>query len=110
MKRMYTLLLIIAVAIIAISAATAIADQVITAPVDQVITKLDKNGNEFTRIMITESRELQGIKYQTQVPIMCFQGTNEAARNLKKGQIIKVVVRPQQYQGSTSYTAIAIVK
>lgn len=110
MKRMYTLLLIIAISIIAISAATAIADQVITAPIDQVITKLDKNGNEFTRIMITESRELQGIKYQTQVPILCFSNTNEAARNLKKGQTIKAVVRAQQYQGSTSYTAIAIVK
>lgn len=109
MKKMMQLSIILM--LIAGLIGTAVAqDTMITAKIDQVITKLDKNGNEYTRLMFTDNRELNGIKYQTTAPIMCFGEINKQAKTLKAGDTVKMIVKSQQYNGSTSYVALAVVK
>jgi hypothetical protein len=111
MKKTHTaisaLIVILILSMIGIASAN---DQLIDSKIESIVTKLDKNGQEYTRIMIIEKRELSGVKYEAAVPVMCFQPVSDQVKIMTKGTKIKMVVRPQQYNGSTSYTAIALVK
>lgn len=85
------------------------ADQILDTKVKQVVTKLDKNGNEYTRIMISEMREKNGIKYPADVMVMCFNDTVAKAKTLKVGDNLKAVVSESVYQGRTNYNLVAFV-
>lgn len=111
MKKTHTalagLIVILILSMITIASAE---DKLIDTKIDSIVTKLDKNGSEYTRIMIMEKRELSGVKYDATVPVMCFQPVSDQVKTMTKGTKIKMVVRPQEYKGNISYTAIALVK
>lgn len=111
MKKTHTavsaLIVILILSIVGIASAE---DKLIDTKIDSIVTKLDKNGDEYTRIMIQEKRELSGVKYDATVPVMCFQPVSDQVKLMTKGTKIKMVVKSQEYKGSTSYTAIALVK
>ena len=101
------LIVILVLSMIGIASAE---DKLINTTIDSIVTKLDKNGQEYTRIMISEKRELSGVKYDATVPVMCFQPISDQVKIMTKGTKIKLIVKPQEYKGSTSYTAIALIK
>ena len=111
MKKTHTaiagLIIILILSIVGIASAE---DKLINTTIDSIVTKLDKNGNEYTRIMIAEKRELSGVKYDAQVPVMCFQPISDQVKTLTRGTKIKMIVKAQEYKGSVSYTAVALVK
>ena len=110
MKKTYSAIACLIVIMILSTIAIASADQILVTKVDQVTVKLDKNGNEYTRLLITENKTLEGIKYTDKTSIMCFQPLSNDVKSLKAGQTVKLIVKPQTYQGNQSYTAIALIK
>jgi len=78
--------------------------------ITNVTSALDKHGAEYTRIIIEEDRELNGIKYTMGVPVMAFGELSAKAKTLKPGDVLKAVASGSEYKGRWSYTAIAFVE
>ena len=85
-------------------------DVILNAKVTDVTTALDRHGVEYTRIIITEARELNGVKYTTGVPVIAFGDLSAKAKTLKPGQMLKAIASGSEYKGRWSYTAIAFVE
>jgi len=85
------------------------ADKILDTKVKQVVTKNDKNGNEYTRLTISETKDLNGVKYSTDTAVMCFGDTVVKAKTLKSGDSLKAVVTENEYKGRISYNLIAFV-
>lgn len=89
------------------------ADKLITAKITDTATKLDRNGNEYVRLIIEESRSLQGVAYDADVPVMVFASGGsdliEKAKALKPGDTLRAICDGRQYQGRVSYTLRAFV-
>jgi len=86
-------------------------DTLINTKVESVTTKVDKNGNDYTRIIVKEDRELNGIKYQIGVPVMVFgDELVSKARTLTKGDQLKAICSINEYKGRKNYQMIAFVE
>lgn len=80
--------------------------------IQSLVTAQDKNGNDYARFIAQEAREKDGVKYTVGVPVMIFSGSSpdlyKAIATKKDGDIVKLVVQTREYQGRTSYTALAM--
>ena len=85
-------------------------DVLLNAKIQDVVTALDKNGNEYVRVIVNEERTLQGISYEVGVPVMAFGPQVEKAKGLRKGTILKAICDRREAQGKVSYTILKIVK
>jgi hypothetical protein len=95
------------IAILVVAVAAQAADQMLNATVSDIVVTNDKNGNEYVRLIINEPRELDGVAYVSSVAVMCFRETANFAKTLKKGDKIRAIVSPNEYQGKTSYRLIS---
>jgi len=82
----------------------------LSATVNQTVTKLDKNGNEYVRLIVTQDRALDGVKYSTSLPVMCFGSSVEDAKTLKVGDSFKAITQSNVYNGRESFRMIKLVK
>jgi hypothetical protein len=98
------------IAILVCTVAVQAADQLLTATVSDVVVTNDKNGNEYVRLIIAEPKELDGVSYVSSTAVMCFRETASFAKTLKKGDKIRAIVSPNEYQGRTSYRLISWAK
>ena len=107
MRRLSIAVAVAVLAIVCFLAPIASAeDLILNVKVDSVTTAVDKNGNEYVRVIIVENRTLKGVAYSATVPVMFFgQDLSEQAKQIQKGQQIKVLVNKRIYQGNPSYTA-----
>ena len=65
--------------------------------------------SRIRRIMVNEGRELNGVKYTTQVPAMAFGEMVAKAKAVKTGDHVKMIVSERKYQDRTSLTVIDFV-
>ena len=107
MKKLFAIISIICLMTIA---APAIAlDVMLQAPITDVQTMLDKNGNEYVRVIVAETRTLNGIKYQTETPVMAFGTQVDSAKALKAGQDFKGICASRVYKDRISYTILKVL-
>jgi len=85
-------------------------DKVIDGKIQPATTSIDKNGNQYVRLIDPETREIQGIEYQVGAAIMVFGKNVPAAKKLKTGDNLKAIVSSHEYRGRTSYTVVAFIK
>uniref|UniRef100_A0A6M3KXI9 Uncharacterized protein n=1 Tax=viral metagenome TaxID=1070528 RepID=A0A6M3KXI9_9ZZZZ len=85
-------------------------DKIITAKIQSVVQAKDRNGNAYTRVIVEEPKELQGVKYVAGVPAMAFGATAGPASALKAGGILKAVVSEREFNGRSSYTILSIIQ
>jgi len=85
------------------------ADSMLKAPISSVNTLVDKNGAPYVRIVVTEDRMLDGVKYQAEVLVMAFGSQATVAEKLKAGDELKAIVNGRDYQGNKSYAALKIL-
>ena len=101
----------IAIATLLFIAAPAVAlDVMLQAPITDVQTLLDKNGNEYVRVIVAETRTLNGIKYQTETPVMAFGSQVNSAKQLKAGSDFKGICASRVYQDRVSYTILKVLQ
>ena len=84
-------------------------DVVIKAQVTSVTKALDKNGNSYTRIIVEESRELNGIAYTSGVPVMAFSEIAGQVKGLKAGDTLHVIAAKRTFEGRDSYTILKVI-
>jgi hypothetical protein len=85
-------------------------DKILDAKVVSATTSLDKNGSEYVRILISEDRQIQGVKYTQTVAVMAFGNMVKKAKALKGGDTLKAICSEREYRGRTSYTVLAFTK
>ena len=109
MKR--AALAVVAALILSLFAMSGIAsaeDKLLNAKADNVVIAKGKNNKEYVRVTVIEDRQISGVKYQMPVSIMFFGNLVEQAKKIKTGQNVKCVVQARDFQGRTSYTAVAL--
>ena len=106
MKTLFTVILAI---MLCVGVAVA-EDMEINTTVDQVVTKLDRNKVEYTRCIITEMREKNGIPYPKTLAVMFFGEHNARAKALKAGDTIHGIASLGEYKGRQSYTWLSFAE
>jgi len=113
MKRLLSLCILLSLIFIS-SAALCInpyGDVLLSAKVKDVSVQISKRGTEYVRITVDETRTLQGISYQVEVPVFAFGEHVETAKTLKKGDLLKAIChRNIKRNGRVSYTVLKIIK
>lgn len=103
MKYFLTIALIIGLTISMVHAV----DIVLKVQITDMVEKVDKNGNPYVRFIAQVTRELQGITYETGVPIMAFGGAVEKAREYKIGDTLECIAKYREFGSRESYTILA---
>jgi hypothetical protein len=83
---------------------------VLESEVTNMTIQNDKNGNEYVRFIIKETRTLNGIDYETEVVTMAFGGTVVAAKELKTGDTLKAIAKVGEYNGDKNYRVLQFLK
>jgi len=111
MKKISTTLMAIFTVLMIVSFSTpAFAqDVLLDTEISQAVTKLDKNGVEYTRFIIQEERDLNGIKYKTDVVVMAFGTTVEKAKTYAAGDNLRAIAGTNEWKGSLNYNIKAFV-
>ena len=84
-------------------------DVLIDKKVQSITTALDKNGNEYVRIIVNEVRKLNGVEYEVGVAVMAFSSTVSAVKSLKEGDTLKAICASRLYKENKSYTILKVV-
>jgi len=100
-----------AILILVIASMARAEDRVLQIKVDSATTALDKNGQEYVRLIVTEPRTLNGIQYQKSLPVMAFGATVADAKSFQAGDMLKAVCNYRKLpDGRESYTIISLIK
>jgi len=108
---MKKIIVITIIAILSLIAATNVSakDKIITTEIQKVYHKQDKNGEPYTRLVISEKRQLNGIEYPASVLLMAFSDVSDQVANLSAGDKLKAIVSESQYNGSVNYRLVHVL-
>jgi len=109
MKKFSLIIMIVVSMVIGLVSLSSAQDKILDTEIKTVTIAQDKNGNDYGRIIIVEQRELNGIKYTTDVVCMAFGSTVENARELTAGDKFKAVVAENEYKGRLNYNIISFI-
>ena len=85
------------------------AEQVINLPITGKVVAPDKNGNEYVRLIVGETKSLQGVEYSIGTAAMCFGQVVPQAKSLEVGDSLKAIVQKRTFNGRESYTVLKIL-
>ena len=85
------------------------AEQVINLPITGKVVAPDKNGNEYVRLIVGETKSLQGVEYSIGTAAMCFGPVVDQAKALEIGDSLKAIVQKRTFNGRESYTVLKIL-
>jgi len=86
------------------------AEEVVTGEITDVVQAVDKNGESYTRLIVTVERTLEGSDYQVGLPFMAFGSQAEPAAALQAGDVLKAICQTRLYQGRESFTIVKILE
>jgi len=98
-----------AIAALSIVGVVNAAEKLVTAPVKSVTIANDVNGHEYVRLIVEESRTLNGVSYSVGIPVMGFGDQAAALKSMKEGDVFKGICQERSFQGRDSYTLIKTV-
>ena len=110
MKKILSSIVAIAFVMCMFAVPVMASDKILNAKVVTASTSTDKNGAEYVRILISENRQIQGVKYTQTVAVMAFGEMVAKAKGLKSGDMLNAVCSEREYRGRTSYTVLAFTK
>jgi hypothetical protein len=85
------------------------AESLITGKISAVVVAKDKNGAEYVRVLVPETKKLNGISYQVNTAIFVFGPEMVAqAKSLKPGDAKKFVVQKTVKDGREFTHALAL--
>jgi hypothetical protein len=107
MKRLALIIIALIVAFVPMAHS---ADKILDAKITSMVERVDKNGNDYVRFIVDETRTLNGVEYSVGVPVMAFGSTVAAAKDYKAGDNLKCIVQGREYQGRQSYTILSFTQ
>ena len=100
---------VVLVALMLIPVMAMAAEQVINLPITGKVIAPDRNGNEYVRLIVGETKSLQGVEYSVGNAAMAFGATVEKAKMLEIGDTLKAIVQSRVFNGRASYTILKIL-
>ena len=85
-------------------------DVVFEAKIQSATEATTRNGIPYTRVIIEENREKDGIQYTAGVPAMFFGDMASVGAGLKAGDTVKFIGNKRSYQGRDSYTVLKLLE
>ena len=85
------------------------AEKILKAKITDVVQAQDKNGQDYVRLIVAETRTLQGTEYSVGVPAMAFGQIVQQAQQYNIGDTLNAIVQQRSYQGRDSYTILSIL-
>ena len=85
-------------------------DVIISVTPTEIVDAVDKNGSPFKRIVFSEDKVLNGIKYKSSSIVISFKDTIDEVKKIELGKINKLIVSKSEYKGRDSYTLLAVIK
>jgi len=86
------------------------AEELVTGEITDVVQAVDQNGANYTRLIVSFDRKMDGTEYSVGLPVMGFGDQAEPASKLTVGQTLKAICSKRTYQGSESYTLLKILE
>jgi hypothetical protein len=86
------------------------AEELVTGEITQVVQAVDKNGNDYTRLIVTFNRSLQGQDYSVGLPVMAFGALAETAAAKTEGDTLKAICQKRLFNDRESFTIISILE
>jgi len=86
------------------------AEELVTGEITDVVQAVDSNGNNYTRLIVTFDRKMNGTDYSVGLAVMGFGLQAEPAAALGVGQTLKAICSKRTYQDRESYTIIKILE
>lgn len=77
--------------------------------ITNIVFKKDKNGQETCRAIVSEQKELKGVKYDTTATVMAFGPLAKDMRVYKKGSTMKVIANKGEFKGRTTYQVLKVI-
>jgi saccharopine dehydrogenase-like NADP-dependent oxidoreductase len=85
-------------------------ERIVDLPITQKVVALDKNGQEYTRLIVTENKVIQGVSYPLGIPAMGFGEMHISLQDLNVGDNLKAVVQDRNFQGRSSLTILKLIE
>jgi hypothetical protein len=108
--RNFAVALLMVFGLIMVPIVTHSAEKIIDLEVTSVTNAIDRNGNAYTRLIVSEQKELHGVAYKLGVPAMGFGEVHNAVKDMKAGGRLKAVVQERSFQGRNSYTILTLIE
>lgn len=107
MKKLAAFLVVFALLVAAPAMAK---DVILQGTISDIAILLDKNGNEYVRIILPETRTLSGIQYNVEVVATGFRNAVTQCEGLRKGDTLKAVADQHLFQGKIYYRILKVVR
>lgn len=85
-------------------------DVLIKAEVESVTKAVDRNGNEYIRFIVNETRKLSGVEYTAGVAVMAFGEHAKKLTEVSEGDLLNVICSQREFKGRTSYTILKVLE
>lgn len=108
MKKIVSLFVIL-LSLVAFTGVVLAEDIQVAFPVEKVILKKDKTGAPYCRILVQDTKELNGISYSHTASVMAFSEMVPTASKLKKGDTLKAIVARSDFRGGVSYQLLKVL-
>lgn len=92
-------------------AGVAVAKEVVVkAQIASIVTATDKNGDEYVRAIVNETKTISGIQVEVGVPAMFFGDKKPMADGLTAGQSIRFIGQTRYFNGRKSYNVLKVLE
>jgi hypothetical protein len=102
-------LMMIALMLMTVSIAIG-AEELVTGKITDVVQAVDKNGSNYTRLIVTFDRKIGETEYSVGLPVMGFGEQAELAAKLAVGDTLKAICSKRTYQDRESFTILQILE
>ena len=110
MKKFAIIPMLATLMILVVFSITFGAEELVNGKITDVVQAVDQNGANYTRLIVTFDRKINGTAYQVGLPVMGFQDQAEAAAALSVGDTLKAICSKRTFQDRESYTIIKILE
>ena len=86
------------------------ADKKLTAQISSVVESVTKTGAPYVRAIMLQEKSLDGVSYESGIPLMFFGDLYDAGKQLKAGDTVTVIARERNYNGNPSLTVLKLVQ
>ena len=108
MKKLIGLTLMIAMLLMVSTAFGA--EEIVTGEITQVVTAVDKNGEDYTRLIVKFNRTLEGTDYSVDLPVMAFGTMAGPAAQKSAGDTLKAICQKRIFNERESYTIVSLLE
>lgn len=85
------------------------AEEIVKGEITSVTQATDKNGEDYTRLIVKFARTLEGTEYEVELPVMAFGSLAGPAAQKNQGDILNAICQKRIFNERESFTIVALL-